>query len=636
MPTKPQLECAPPGMIWQTCRACGRTILVRARKDGTAPLQRFLDRPYCPNPEPEHREQFDELSGSNLWTKKEWTEEELTVFRETHLLTVEDQEQFLRWFCFRLRGVRSADAKAANEKAQREEPRTPSENTERYGATETVEVDIETKKGEMKTVSRAVKILEHTDEAGNTELESLISDGEIKDDSDKRKGKQRKIDVAPRTPPAKSLSSPGKRSQPQPVIYSSNPAAPYDYIPGTDLPVRPLSGTGLPQPVLQRSGNRPKYVPPQRESVHEMAARLRERMVEGRSIRVRKKGCPPVESKPLVEPKSKNVFVPLAELLGAHIRITSENILAWFGWYDTGYDTIMIHVSSPAVRTGNRVLDKARLDRLHSQLTLVRQRVKDSEARLVELDGEHDGFSAKARPDLDAKTRNKYRAQIRRQREAVDKDIIQRKSSIAQLMNEIKKANNPVNYIDEVISEKREQVRHPGPSFLEWSNTREDGRRDMPDLRKYEEMLRGSDKKGWGRLENHIIREAIRYGVLCPLPEAWLEDTKLPFGCVDAAKLIAASKHRISLDGITVIRYSLLDRGNRGSHVESEQDDPENALILKTGGAQIGGQVLGGRQTRTGLKLESFNLDRKGSGVSAPSGGTGDDDGWSGDVDSGE
>lgn len=355
-----------------------------------------------------------------------------------------------------------------------------------------------------------------------------------------------------------------------------------------------------------------------------MAARLRERLIEGRKIRVAEKG------RPLVEPDGSG-FVPLAEFFGAEHRITSENILACFGWRDTGYDTVEIR-ATPAVRTGNRVLDKTLLERLNKQLKFIRQRVKKMEAKRVELKDEHDSFSAKARSDLDTKTRNKYRAQIRRRREAIDKEITGSKSSVARLMNQIKQANKPENFVDEVVPEKREQVRVPGDTFIEWANSRE---RKGDQLRPHQyEELSPSKPKGFGGLENHIIREAIRYGVFCPLPEAWLEDTKLPFGQIDESKLIAVCKQlserpglrQIPADGVTIIRYALRHRGERG---ETNQDDMENALILKTGGAQIGGQVYSGRRTDAGSKLESFDTTRAG-GSDTPSGGTGDDDQWSG------
>jgi hypothetical protein len=79
---------------------------------------------------------------------------------------------------------------------------------------------------------------------------------------------------------------------------------------------------------------------------------------------------------------------------------------------------------------------------------------------------------------------------------------------------------------------------------------------------------------GWKQFENEIILQATGWGLIRP-----------------SKKLLAAHP--------SFGAYLVADKPGRG---ESNHDDAENALIIKTGGAQIGGGIYGSKNT----KLKSF------------------------------
>jgi hypothetical protein len=78
--------------------------------------------------------------------------------------------------------------------------------------------------------------------------------------------------------------------------------------------------------------------------------------------------------------------------------------------------------------------------------------------------------------------------------------------------------------------------------------------------------------RGWKKFENEIVLQAIGYELFRP-PAKWFE-------------LIPALKFYLTRD------FAPVD--------DPEQDDPEHALIIKTGGAQLGGGIYSG----TGYKGE--------------------------------
>jgi hypothetical protein len=100
----------------------------------------------------------------------------------------------------------------------------------------------------------------------------------------------------------------------------------------------------------------------------------------------------------------------------------------------------------------------------------------------------------------------------------------------------------------------------------------------------------------WRYLENEIIFQAIRWGLVRPTEQ-------------------------------TIKKYPVLDRSTSG-RPERFHDDPENALIIKTGGASIGASIYSAGMTWSGRKRSLSDFDNpvehgkrdSGSVVSAPGG----------------
>jgi hypothetical protein len=115
--------------------------------------------------------------------------------------------------------------------------------------------------------------------------------------------------------------------------------------------------------------------------------------------------------------------------------------------------------------------------------------------------------------------------------------------------------------------------------------------------------------QGWKQFENEIVLQAIGWGLIRP----------------SKPLLKAHPSLGQYLNGIPV-------------DDESEQDDPENALILKTGGAQVGGSIYsGGHRNMRQRPLESFDKRKppRGPGEPLEYGGDRPDNFYS-DIDSGD
>lgn len=250
---------------------------------------------------------------------------------------------------------------------------------------------------------------------------------------------------------------------------------------------------------------------------------------------------------------------------------------------------------------------------LRTELETALKSIHEQELKRVDAQTEHDGFSKKLRPDLDEKTRRWYKRQSKAAIIACDNIIATSRKTVQRLRKQIQRwPNDPKHYRKVPIPGTGTEVMVPGPSLREVLTESLIGRASIQKA-ELDAYATASDPlqpkyKGYAVFENRLLKEVMKSGLIfCPLDAAydmcpWLEP------------------------------YTPIDHGH---------DQIENKLVIKTGGAQIGGRVIGAGWRRTGdtlvpRRLTTFENSGEAGVESAPSGDTGDNDSWAGDVDAGD
>jgi hypothetical protein len=279
-------------------------------------------------------------------------------------------------------------------------------------------------------------------------------------------------------------------------------------------------------------------------------------------------------------------------------RAIAEQIISWLDRPDP--DSIVTYVDNPEYEERPTKV----FPDLERQIADARIRIKDLTEQKKQFQAEHDGFSAKLRGDLDAKTRAKYKREAKTARKKCETDIRQERGNILNWQKEtVRLKTEPTAFEKVPVPGTGTVVSSQPTTFQEYLTGK--GSISQSDLDRYVSFAAGNTPpfKGMGAFENRLIHEAIKFGVILA-----------PLKC---AQTMAPWLSEFSLD-----------RWNR-------DDELENRLILKTGGEQIGGRIYGAGQGRAGYgrRLTTFDKTEYGSASSGPDVDSGS---WGGDVDSGD
>ena len=233
---------------------------------------------------------------------------------------------------------------------------------------------------------------------------------------------------------------------------------------------------------------------------------------------------------------------------------------------------------------------------------LLKAKIAELRPRIVGLKEEFDSMSAKKRRDLDDQDEVEHKRRgVTRQlfKERFKREWVRCEKEIANLQNEMRRTTPvplpPAEDVIDLITRKRDFLfrDYPEPACVihyEDSNTKY----HWADLYKGVLALQAPvNFSGDYKIENDVISRAIMTFIglnrLCPLPPdkilhryPWITQTA------------------------PLSRYALkLDDDGIYERLNAEDGEKENALIIKTGGAQIGGQIQGAGWRR---QLSSFNL----------------------------